>query len=162
MRTNNPVDVARKAIAAELVLDVRRCDRELVELRQRIEDAVDASGTTLLDVYGVGPIVAALILGYTVIRRGSRPLRRLQRHRPDRGVVGPEGPASVEPSREPEAEPRDAPHRRHPDPQRRHTGPGVLRRQARRGKTKKEALRALKRRVSDAVWRQLQVDLGLR
>lgn len=30
------------------------------------------------------------------------------------------------------------------------------------GKTKKEALRALKRRVSDAVWRQLQVDLGLR
>jgi hypothetical protein len=32
----------RKAIAAELVLDVRRCDRELVELRQRIVDAVDA------------------------------------------------------------------------------------------------------------------------
>ncbi len=28
------------------------------------------------------------------------------------------------------------------------------------GKTKKEALRALKRRVSHAVWRQLQVDLG--
>ena len=27
------------------------------------------------------------------------------------------------------------------------------------GKTKKEALRALKRRISDAVWRQLQVDL---
>ena len=33
-----------------------------------------------------------------------------------------------------------------------------LRRQA-EGKTPKEALRALKRRVSDAVWRQLQVDL---
>jgi hypothetical protein len=29
------------------------------------------------------------------------------------------------------------------------------------GKTKKEALRALKRRVSDAVWRQLQADLAL-
>jgi hypothetical protein len=27
------------------------------------------------------------------------------------------------------------------------------------GKSKKEALRALKRRISDAVWRQLQVDL---
>jgi hypothetical protein len=30
------------------------------------------------------------------------------------------------------------------------------------GKTKKEALRALKRRISDAVWRQLQVDLTAR
>ena len=33
-----------------------------------------------------------------------------------------------------------------------------LRRQA-DGKTRTEAIRALKRRVSDAVWRQLQVDL---
>jgi hypothetical protein len=30
------------------------------------------------------------------------------------------------------------------------------------GKSKKEALHALKRRISDAVWRQLQVDLGRR
>ena len=30
------------------------------------------------------------------------------------------------------------------------------------GKTKKEALRALKRRISDAVWRQLHVDLTAR
>jgi transposase len=30
------------------------------------------------------------------------------------------------------------------------------------GKTKKEALRALKRRVSDAIWRQPQVDLATR
>jgi transposase len=30
------------------------------------------------------------------------------------------------------------------------------------GKSNKEALRALKRRISDAVWRQLQVDLKLR
>jgi transposase len=30
------------------------------------------------------------------------------------------------------------------------------------GKSRKEALRALKRRISDAVWRQFQVDLGRR
>jgi transposase len=30
------------------------------------------------------------------------------------------------------------------------------------GKTKKEALRALKRRISDAVWRQRQLDLSHR
>ena len=28
------------------------------------------------------------------------------------------------------------------------------------GKTNKEVLRALKRRISDAVWRQLQVDIA--
>ena len=42
-----------------------------------------------------------------------------------------------------------------------HDTPGrayYLRKQA-EGKTRKEALRALKRRVSDAVWRQLQLDL---
>ncbi len=43
---------------------MRRCDRELDQLRGRTTEAVDASGTTLLEVYGVGPIVAALILGY--------------------------------------------------------------------------------------------------
>ena len=29
-------------------------------------------------------------------------------------------------------------------------------------KTRKEALRALKRRISDAVWRQLQIDIAAR
>jgi len=41
-----------------------------------------------------------------------------------------------------------------------HDTPGrayYLRKQA-EGKTRKEALRALKRRISDAVWRQLQID----
>jgi hypothetical protein len=42
----------------------------------------------------------------------------------------------------------------------RHDTPGrvyYLRKQA-EGKTRKEAMRALKRRISDAVWRQLQLD----
>ena len=165
VRTDNPVDVARKAIAADLVLDMRRCDRELVELRKRIADAVDASGTTLLEVYGVGPIVAALILGYA-----GDPARFPTKEKfaayngtaPIEASCGPEGAASVEPAREPQAEPRHAPHRRHPDPPRRHAGRVYYDRKLAEGKTKKEALRALKRRVSDAVWRQLQVDLGRR
>ena len=43
-----------------------------------------------------------------------------------------------------------------------HDTPGRVyyRRKLVEGKTKKEALRALKRRISDAVWRQLQVDLA--
>ena len=46
----------------------------------------------------------------------------------------------------------------------RHDTPGrayYLRKQA-DGKTRKEALRALKRRISDAVWRQLHLDHAVR
>jgi hypothetical protein len=46
----------------------------------------------------------------------------------------------------------------------RHDTPGRVfyQRKIAEGKSKKEALRALKRRISDAVWRQLQVDLANR
>jgi transposase len=49
-------------------------------------------------------------------------------------------------------------------PRFRHDTPGRVyyQRKIAEGKSKKEALRALKRRISDAVWRQLQVDLGRR
>jgi hypothetical protein len=42
------------------------------------------------------------------------------------------------------------------------TGRAYYDRKIAEGKTKKEALRALKRRISDAVWRQLQIDLAAR
>ena len=46
----------------------------------------------------------------------------------------------------------------------RHDTPGRVyyQRKLTEGKSKKKALRALKRRISDAVWRQLQVDLSRR
>jgi transposase len=46
----------------------------------------------------------------------------------------------------------------------RHNTPGRVyyQRKLAEGKSKREALRALKRRLSDSVWRQLQVDLGRR
>ena len=46
----------------------------------------------------------------------------------------------------------------------RHDTPGRVyyQRKIAEGKSKKEALRALKRRISDAVWRQLETDLGRR
>jgi transposase len=48
--------------------------------------------------------------------------------------------------------------------QARHDTPGraSYQRKIAQGKSNKEALRALKRRISDAVWRQLQLDLGRR
>lgn len=165
VRTDNPVDVARKQLAADLVLDMRRCDRELIVLRDRIADAVDASGTTLLEVYGVGPIVAALILGYT-----GDPARFPTKDK----FATYNGTAPIEASSGPSAR-----HRLNPRGNRKlnhamhliavtqiaHAGtPGraFYERKRAEGKTPKEAVRALKRRVSDAVWRQLQVDLGRR
>ncbi|MBW3612198.1 MAG: transposase [Actinobacteria bacterium] len=165
VRTDNPVDVARKSLAAELVLDMRRCDRELHQLRRRIADAVDASGTTLLEVYGVGPIVAALILGYA-----GDPARFPTKEK----FASYNGTAPIEASSGPRARHRLNPrgnrklnHAMHliAVTQIRNAGtPGRVfyDRKLAEGKTKKEALRALKRRISDAVWRQLQVDLGRR
>ncbi len=45
--------------------DIRRQDREIKANRVLISKAVATSGTTVTDVYGVGPVVAALLVGYT-------------------------------------------------------------------------------------------------
>jgi transposase len=43
--------------------DVRRLDQQIAATRSRITDAVADAKTTLLELHGVGPIVAAYILG---------------------------------------------------------------------------------------------------
>ena len=104
-------------------------------IKTRIADAVAASGTTLLELYGVGPIVAAIILGHV-----GDPARFPTRDRfasyngtaPIEASSGPTQAASAQPAREPQAQPRAAPHRGHPDPPR-HTRTRLLRPQARRG-----------------------------
>ena len=56
------VEHARKELALELVDDVRRVDEQLKASRRRIKLAVQASGTTLTELYGVGPVLACGIL----------------------------------------------------------------------------------------------------
>jgi transposase len=165
VRPDNPVDAARRALAVDFVAELRRHDHELKDLRRRIVAAVEESGTTLTEVFGVGPIVAALIIGYA-----GDPSRFATRHH----FAAYNGTAPLEASSGPRARHRLNPrgnrklnHAMHliAVTQIRNAGtPGRVfyDRKLVEGKTKKEALRALKRRVSDAVWRQLQVDLGLR
>jgi transposase len=43
--------------------DVRTLDRKIAELNGRIEAEVEASGTTLTEIFGIGPILAARIIG---------------------------------------------------------------------------------------------------
>jgi transposase len=60
-----PVDLERKRIARQLLADVRRLDREIKTASQTIRTAVREHGTTLTEVFGVGPVLAAKLLGHT-------------------------------------------------------------------------------------------------
>ena len=65
IRTLDPVGEQRRLMARTHLGDIRRLDREIKANKTLIRQAVAASGTTVTDVYGVGPIVAAFLIGYT-------------------------------------------------------------------------------------------------
>jgi transposase len=65
IRPGDRCRLERKALACDLLAEVRRADRDLAELLARINTAVTASGTTVTDVFGVGPIVAAYLIGHS-------------------------------------------------------------------------------------------------
>jgi transposase len=69
-----PVEQIRYDLAHELLDDVERLDAQLKVSHRRIKEAVQASGTSLTDLYGVGPILACALTGYTgdVRRFGNR------------------------------------------------------------------------------------------
>ena len=56
-------DRLRRRLASEVLRDVRMLDRKIVDLNARVEAEVDASRTTVTEIFGVGPILAATILG---------------------------------------------------------------------------------------------------
>src|SRR5215204_2306263 len=53
----------RQRLASEILRDVRTLDRKIADLNGRIEAEVEASGTTLAQIFGIGPILAARIIG---------------------------------------------------------------------------------------------------
>jgi transposase len=53
----------RRQLASEVLRDVRTLDRKIADLDGRIEAEVEASGTTLTEIFGIGPILAARIIG---------------------------------------------------------------------------------------------------
>ena len=50
-------------MASEILRDLRTLDRKIADLNGRIEAEVQASGTTLTEIFGIGPILAARIVG---------------------------------------------------------------------------------------------------
>ena len=151
------VALARHQLAAEFLEDLRRIDTQMRQARNRLTAAVRASGTTLTRVYGVGPIIAATVLGAVtdVSRFASRD--QFAAYNGTAPIEVSSDPPAV-PAREPPPQPRHPHGRGHPDPLPRHPRPGLLRPQDRRRQDPKEALRALKRRVSDAIFTRLQAD----
>jgi transposase len=158
-------DRLRRRLASEVLRDVRTLERKIADLNTRIEAEVEASGTTLTEIFGVGPILAATILGsvgdvgrfpakahYFASYSGTAPVEassgKVVRHRLSLGgnrrlnyalhMVATSQARS------------DAP------------GGSYYRKKLAEGKSPKEALRCLKRRVSDAVFRSLMARGRLR
>jgi transposase len=157
----SPVEQARHDLAAELLADVQRLDTQLKESHRRIRTAVRASGTTLTDIFGIGPVIACYLIGFTGdVRRfasrdqyaayngtapverssGGRVVHRLSQ-RGNRRLNHALHLAAICQIRQKPSE-----------------GRAYFDRKVADGKTKKEALRALKRQISNAVYRQLVID----
>ena len=58
-----PVEQIRYDLAVELLEDIRRLDAQLKASHKRIRTAVRASRTSVTDLFGVGPIIAASLIG---------------------------------------------------------------------------------------------------
>ena len=155
------MDAARCELAAEFLADLRRIDAQMSDAKKKLTIAVRASGTTLTSVFGVGPIVAATVIG---------DVRHVSRFADRDHFAAYNGTAPIEVSsgrrkiyRLSRRGNRRLNHVIHmaavPQVSQRHSeGRAYYERKLAEGKTPKEALRSLKRRVSDAVFAQLQAD----
>jgi transposase len=156
-----PVEQVRYDLAVELLDDIRRLDTQLQASHKRIRDSVRASGTTVTDLFGVGPILAGMLIGYT----GD-----ITRFRDRDHYAAYNGTAPVEFSsggrvvhRVSERGNRQLNHAIHMTVicqlrQPHSDGRAYFDRRVAQGKTTREALRALKRHLSNAVYRQLLAD----
>ncbi len=61
----DPVAQIRHDLASEHLDDLRHLDTQMRASKRRLEAAVRASGTTVTDIFGVGPVVAAMVIGHT-------------------------------------------------------------------------------------------------
>ncbi|HET9646768.1 MAG TPA: IS110 family transposase [Microlunatus sp.] len=163
LRPIRPRDTARQTLrrlAVDLVAEIRHLDRRIAAANTQIADHVRASGTTLTELRGIGTLNAAKILA----RVGD-----VRRFRSPAAFASYTGTAPIEVSsgdvvrhRLSRAGDRQLNCCLHTMAitQIRHEGPGRAYYQRKRasGKGHKEALRCLKRRLSDIVYRQLLRD----
>jgi transposase len=161
IRPDGLVAHQRKLLAIDLLTDIRALDRQLADLGKRLDTALLEHGTSLTDMGGVGTVLAARVLAQTrsVTRFGS------EAHFASYAGVAPIEIASGQHTR----------HRLSRSGNRqlncaihlialqqiRHNrdGGGVYyRRKLVEGKTTKEAMRCLKRRITARLYRVMRQD----
>ena len=81
----------RVGVAREFVVDLAHDEAQMKTSKTRLRHAVAATSTSLTDIRGVGVVTAAMIIGHVgdvIPIQVSCALRELQRHRPDRSIIG--------------------------------------------------------------------------
>ncbi len=167
LRKIRPRDAAGRTLrglAVDLVTEIRHLDRRIAKAAADIQTAVSASGTTLTELCGIGALTAGKILG----RVGT-----IDRFRSAAAFASYNGTAPIDVSsgdvvrhRLSRAGDRQLNYCLHVMAltQIRQDTPGrayYLRKRT-AGKSRKEAMRCLKRRLSDVVYRQLVGDAARR
>jgi transposase len=124
------VEAARRELAAEFTEDLRGIDAAIRETRKKLTTAVRAAGTSLTGLFGVGPVIAAAVIG---------DVRHVARFPGRDHFAAYDGTAPIEvssggrkvyravPARKPAAQPRHPHGRGHPDPPPAQPGPRLLR-----------------------------------
>ena len=161
IEARTPADAARLDLARDLVDDLRRIDTQRRHVKRRLAAIVATSKTSLTDILGVGPVVAATVLGFVgdiarfasrdhfaayagtapiEVSSGNRRIHRLSR-RGNRQLNHAVHMAAVTQIRSPGT-----------------AGHTYYHRKLDEGMGKKAALRALKRKISDAIYTRLAAD----
>jgi transposase len=160
MRPATAVEAERREVAKQLLDDWRWCERRIPATEARLQEALDAHGSTLTAIFGIGDIGAATILalvgelnrfptaGHFAAYNGTAPIEAssgdVKRHRLNQGgnrhlnsVIHIAAVTQI----------------RHHSP-----GRSYYRRKLAERKTDSEAMRALKRQLSDVIYRRLVAD----
>jgi transposase len=156
-----PVEATRHELALEHLEDLRRIDTQMRVSKRRLSDAVRASRTTVTDVFGFGPVGAAIAIGQTrdVTRFAGRD--HFAAYNGTAPIEVGSGDHTVHRlSRRGNRQLNHAIHIAAITQIRHHHSPGhaFYERKLAEGKTKKEAIRVLKRRISDALYQRLVAD----
>ena len=155
------VALARAELAAEFLADLRHLDDQLRQTKKKLAAAVRASRTTLTEVFGVGPVNAGTIIGDASdvarfpgrdhfaacngtapveVSSGNRKVHRLSL-RGNRRINHAIHMAAI----------TQISHKHSP-------GRAYYDKKIAEGRTHKDALRSLKRRISDTIYARLQTD----
>jgi transposase len=161
IRPVGPVEAARKQLARDLVVEIRQADQRLKVLTAQIAQTVAATGSHVIEVDGIGPVVSGRLLART---------RRISRFPTAAAFASYAGVAPVEVSsadrvrhRLPRGGDRQLSHALHIVAVNQIRMPGSTGRayydtKIAAGKTDKEARRCLKRRLADHIWRLMIRD----